>query len=82
MKYEKTDGIIEIEGIGCCCPPGAKRPGMHTNSCTNWWRVNGGEWHKLRATTIAMSVANRAGSNCADFVDAMAAANVKAEGQP
>jgi hypothetical protein len=73
MTFTKTDGTIEIDGSGCsCCPPGTKRIGQHTNSCSSWWRVNGGEWHKLRTTTLALAIANRAGSNCADFEDAMA----------
>lgn len=80
MKWEKTDGTIEIESSGCCCPPGAKRPGMHTNSCTNWWRVNGSEWHKLSATAIALSVANRAGKT-SEFVDAMRAFNKESSGK-
>jgi len=72
IAFEKPDGIIEIEASGCCCPPGGHRSGrQHTNSSTSWWRVNGGEWHKLRANSLAIAIANRTGSNCADFVDAM-----------
>jgi hypothetical protein len=71
MKYEKPDGIIEIASSACCCPPDTKRSGMHTNACTNWWRVTNGKWHKLRSLTFAMTVANNTETSCADFIDTM-----------
>lgn len=44
MKYEKPDGVIETGFSGCCCPPGVKRGGQHTNSGTSWWKTDDGEW--------------------------------------
>lgn len=45
MKWEKSDGIIEISYSGCCCPPGKIRSGQHTNNGTSWWRVDNGPRH-------------------------------------
>ncbi len=70
MKITKPDGIIEIEGSGCCCPPRQRRPGLHTNACTSWWRVNGGEWHKIRSQKDAWILAEAA-NWVAEFAEAM-----------
>jgi hypothetical protein len=39
MTFTKPDGVIELEASGCCCPPGAKRGGIHTRGFTHWYRV-------------------------------------------
>ena len=44
-------GSVEIGNSGCCCPPGQTRPGQHTSSCTQWYRVDSGEWVRLRSWT-------------------------------
>lgn len=74
MIYEKPDGKIEIQGSGCCCPPGQRHRGMHTNACTNWWRtVRDGQaspWHNLRQHGAALELA-QAATTCDEFVEAM-----------
>lgn len=66
MKYEKPDGIIEFGCSGCCCPPGIRRSGQHTNSGTSWWRINYGvrngmefvgNWHRVDSQSRLMSLA-------------------------
>lgn len=40
MKFEKPDGVIEIEMSSCgCCAPGQKHPGIHTRTVTFWART-------------------------------------------
>lgn len=56
MKYEKPDGVIETGISGCCCPPGVKRGGQHTNSGTSWWRIDDSEWKHCRSS-VAMRAA-------------------------
>ena len=62
MIYPKPDGSIETGGSGCCCPPGARKPGQHTNSGTQWFRVNGGKWvpdyHRHAETRVYAAAAN------------------------
>jgi len=70
MKIEKPDGTIEIGGSGCCCPPGQRGPGIHTNACTAWWRVNDGTWNRLRSQKEAWILAEAA-NTVAEFVEAM-----------
>jgi hypothetical protein len=58
MKYEKPDGVIETGFSGCCCPPGGRRRGQHTNCGTSWVRVDDEEWQACRssvASRIALS---------------------------
>ena len=52
MKYEKPDGVISVQMSGCCCPPGLRHGGMHTNGITTWWRIDDGEWKTSRPATI------------------------------
>jgi hypothetical protein len=52
MKYVKPDGVIETGFSGCCCPPGLRHGGMHTNGITTWWKVDGGEWKPSRPAII------------------------------
>lgn len=70
MKYEKPDGVIEPTFSACCCPPGEKRKGMHTNSCTFWWRVNNGAWVQHRGDSGTRILAGAA-NTCAEFEQAM-----------
>jgi len=70
MKYEKPDGTIEIESSGCCCPPGKRRDGMHTNSFTHWWRVNQGEWQRYDSLNSTRLLAGAA-ETCTEFEEAM-----------
>lgn len=44
MTYLKPDGIIETRISGCCCPPGERRKGQHTNAGTSWFRINKDPW--------------------------------------
>jgi hypothetical protein len=70
MKHIKPDGEIELGSSGCCCPPGERRAGQHTNACTSWWRVNGGIWqrdHRISNTRILAAAAN----TVTEFIDAM-----------
>ena len=64
MIYTKPDGTIELSGSGCCCPPGERGPGMHTNSTTNWWRVGDGAWMPVRYLNLM-----RVYAACADTVE-------------
>ena len=61
MIVEKPDGVIELGESACCCLPGARRKGMHTNCSTSWWRTNGGDWvrdERSRSTRILAGAAN------------------------
>ena len=69
MTYAKPDGVIEIDGSACCCPPGQRRPGQHTNCTTNWYRA-GGEWKPLRRMQHTRELAEAA-ETCAEFLEAM-----------
>jgi hypothetical protein len=71
MKFEKTDGIIELASSGCCCPPGEiRRGGQHTNCGTRWWRIVGKPWHPMHSFTSAALLANCA-NTVAEFEEAM-----------
>ena len=76
MTFSKPDGVIVISGSGCCCPPGGRHRGMHTNSGTNWWRVDRGDggkarWHNVsHSITHALTVA-AAAMTCDEFVEEM-----------
>lgn len=39
MRCEKPDGVIELAISTCCCPPGKRHKGQHTNAGTSWWRI-------------------------------------------
>ena len=66
MKIHKPDGVIEFDTSGCCCPPNQIKKGMHTNSTTQWFRVNSGEWLRdfYRNNTLILA---EAAVDCADF---------------
>lgn len=70
MKFAKPDGEIEIVSSGCCCPPGERGRGMHTNAITHWCRTNSGQWRKLRGTSGALLLADAA-NTCAEFEEAI-----------
>lgn len=40
MKCEKPDGVIELGFSACCCHPGERGEGQHTNGCTKWYRIH------------------------------------------
>lgn len=65
--YEKPDGTIEIGFSGCCCPPGQRRAGQHTNSATVWWRLSSGEWKIARTQSLIRRAAAEA-DTCDAFV--------------
>jgi hypothetical protein len=75
MIFDKPDGRIELANSSCCCPPGPKHAGMHTNAGTTWWRVVSEEWrdawHPLRGGMSNALVLARAANSCDEFVDAM-----------
>lgn len=60
MTFQKPDGDIEIESSGCCCSPGERHRGQHTNSCTNWIRFRKGKWTRLHSLSTAMTFAGAA----------------------
>lgn len=70
MKFPKPDGVIEIQSSGCCCPPGPKRKGQHTNSGTSWWRIDSGEWNLIRSMGWALKFADRSATT-QEFLDSM-----------
>ena len=70
MKFQKPDGVIEYGASGCCCPPGERGFGMHTNCGTMWWRVDNGTWHKIRSQHEFMVYA-QAAETCQEFIGAM-----------
>jgi hypothetical protein len=76
--HKKPDGVIEFGLSGCCCPPGQRRPGQHTNSCTRWFRVNPpeeseepkGQWKRYQRAVHTMELA-QAAETCDEFLDAI-----------
>jgi hypothetical protein len=70
MKHEKPDGVIELGMSGCCCPPGQRKPGMHTCACTTWWRVNEGPWVRYEDLNNVRTLAGAA-ETCLEFVEAV-----------
>lgn len=80
MIYEKPDGAIEVAISGCCCPPGERRGGQHTNSSTEWIRVIRGvfpsEWENVRDLPVSRSSLRTyimAARSVSELTDAMAA---------
>jgi hypothetical protein len=69
MIFQKPDGAIELGFSGCCCPPGERRKGMHTNACTSWFRVKDGKWPRDLNPTNTRILAEAALST-ADFLSA------------
>lgn len=67
MKYGKPDGEIEIEGSGCCCPPGEVRRGQHTNSATQWVRVNRSPWRQIEYGSSHVRTLAAAANTCREF---------------
>jgi hypothetical protein len=70
MTYEKPDGVIEYGCSGCCCPPGERRAGLHTNSGTSWYRVKAGPWKGITHLGDFRTFA-AASETCAEFSLAM-----------
>lgn len=71
MKIKYPDGsTVEIGCSSCCCPPGERKGGQHTNSGTDWYRVNGGEWVQYTRTNHTRILAHCA-LNAEDFLEAM-----------
>jgi hypothetical protein len=70
MTLQKPDGTIEFGYSACCCPPGPRRPGQHTNCTTTWFRTNGGEWRRLVRQTHVNTLA-RAAETVAEFEAAL-----------
>jgi hypothetical protein len=62
----KPDGQIEVGVSACCCPPGQRHDGQHTNAITSWYRVNNEPWSKCRSTSSVIVLAEAADS-CEDF---------------
>lgn len=71
MKWTKPDGEIEIAGSGCCCPPGMRHDGQHTNSGTSWARTSNRPWVRIRSTSTPMIYAECA-LTCREFEEALA----------
>lgn len=71
MIYKKTDGYIELENSGCCCPPKQKKLGQHTNSTTSWWRINNGEWNRISKSFHHYTTLAEAAESVDDFLDAI-----------
>lgn len=67
--YEKPDGRIEFGLSGCCCPPGERHSGQHTNCATEWVRVNGGTWQ--RSVRNHHRILAGAAETCAEFEEAL-----------
>ena len=55
-KYQYPDGVIEVGFSVCCCPPGQRHKGMHTNAFTTWYRLNDGEWRRLEYSSYNREV--------------------------
>jgi len=70
MNYQKPDGSIKIQSSGCCCPPGERRKGQHTNSCTTWWKAGDGPWQPVYQLSHTMVLAGAA-ETCAEFMEAI-----------
>lgn len=65
-EFPKPDGVVELGQSACCCPPGQRHNGQHTNACTSWWRVTGKPWVKARSVS-SLLVPAEAAESCADF---------------
>ncbi len=61
-----VDGMVEIESSGCCCAPGQKHKGQHTNSCTTWYRINGTKWERADSVSRLLKAA-RESKTLSDF---------------
>jgi hypothetical protein len=70
MIFTKPDGTIELGTSGCCCSPGFKRKGMHTNSTTSWWRVNDGCWKRMVKGSHHYQTLAEAAETVSEFCDA------------
>jgi hypothetical protein len=75
VKFCKPDGDIEFGFSSCCCPPGQRRPGQHTNSSTFWFRIIRPSqppqpWRRAR-TFSGSNVLADAARSCDEFLEAM-----------
>lgn len=71
MKIEYPDGSsVEFGSSGCCCPPGERKGGQHTNCGTNWYRVNGGEW-VIHSRISHHRILAQCALNAEDFLEAL-----------
>lgn len=76
VTFPKPDGIIEFGSSGCCCAPGIRRAGQHTNNVTSWWKIVWLEsqermkWQKCVSLSRAMRQASEA-ETCRAFAEAM-----------
>lgn len=75
ITFLKDDGQIEVGFSGCCCPPGQRREGMHTNSSTSWWRINSEPWVNTIHPT-GVRILAEAAESCEDFLTAARTENV------
>ena len=73
MKWEKPDGTVEYGMSGCCCTPGPRRGGQHTNCGTEWWRVNTGYWFQpsQRFSQRDLRILAECAKTCVEFLDAV-----------
>jgi hypothetical protein len=67
MTFNKPDGVIEIGHSGCCCPPGERRDGMHTNCATSWWRVGASAWHRFDMGSHHVRILAEAAESAREF---------------
>lgn len=69
--FDWPDGRMELGCSGCCCPPGAKRSGQHTNSSTDWYRIDGGEWVQVTRPSSRFRNVARSAKTLAGFWEAL-----------
>jgi hypothetical protein len=67
IRINKPDGVIEMGISTCCCPPGDKHGGVHTRGFTNWWRVAGGEWQRIKFGIKNAEEFASISKSCAEF---------------
>jgi hypothetical protein len=75
-SFPKSDGVIYIATNSCCCPPGPRRAGQHTNATTHWYQIipSGGitaPWKRIRKSLGEAMTFAECAITCAEFEEAM-----------